>query len=140
MFIHKHTHVCACVCVCLDLLEYTNLNEIEGRWEAKVVNGTLTTHWAVQPSFRVITCTKRPDSCREYRTNRHVSEYAKFPPPFLHGNFKPVVDCTATSSKGLAAGSQSQLVPMEMCGEVVQVPATVEACFDRACTEYGECF
>jgi hypothetical protein len=73
-------------------------NKWLGQWELAWVNNTLASHWAVQRSWHVITCFLSTSGCREYRTARHNSADALFPPPYLHGNFKNVLDCTARSS------------------------------------------
>lgn len=47
--------------------------------------------WAIQPHFRIGSCTySSAEGCREYRTSRVHDG----PPPYLHGSFKPLKDCT----------------------------------------------
>ncbi|CAE7947537.1 TNXB [Symbiodinium sp. KB8] len=47
--------------------------------------------WAVAPSFRIQSCVfSSAEGCRQYRTSRQHTG----PPPYLHGSFLPVKDCT----------------------------------------------
>ena len=47
--------------------------------------------WAVAPSFRIESCVfSSAEGCRQYRTSRQHAG----PPPYLHGSFLPVKDCT----------------------------------------------
>ena len=47
--------------------------------------------WAIQPHFRIGSCTySSAEGCRQYRTSRVHDG----PPPYLHGSFLPLKDCT----------------------------------------------
>ena len=47
--------------------------------------------WAIQPHFRISSCVySSAEGCRQYRTSRRHDG----PPPYLHGSFKPLKDCT----------------------------------------------
>lgn len=47
--------------------------------------------WAIEPHFRIGSCVySSAEGCRQYRTSReHLGA-----PPYLHGSFKPLKDCT----------------------------------------------
>lgn len=50
--------------------------------------------WALQPHFKISTCVySSAEGCRSYRTSRK-SETLDGPPPWRHGSFKPLTDCT----------------------------------------------
>mmetsp|Transcript_134092 Transcript_134092/g.428462 ORF Transcript_134092/g.428462 Transcript_134092/m.428462 type:complete len:2501 (-) Transcript_134092:185-7687(-) len=50
--------------------------------------------WALVPSFKINSCVySSAEGCRTYRTLRK-SPSADGPPPWLHGSFKPLTDCT----------------------------------------------
>lgn len=50
--------------------------------------------WALQPSFKIDSCVySSAEGCRSYRTWRRRPE-VDGPPPWLHGSFNPIDDCT----------------------------------------------
>jgi hypothetical protein len=54
----------------------------------------MTEPWAIQPGFHIESCTfVSAEGCRAYRTYREPDP-ATNPPPYLHGNFLPLTDCT----------------------------------------------
>ena len=109
-------------------------NKWLGQWELSWVDNTLASHWAVQRSWHVITCFLSTSGCREYRTARHNSADALFPPPYLHGNFKNVLDCTARSSPtGIFIDSGARTAGNGSCSLAGIRPASWQLCLQRPC-------
>jgi hypothetical protein len=55
-----------------------------------------------------------------------------FPPPYLYGNFKPVVDCTATGPIQPPAPR-----PSVACDALGPPPPAEAVCWERPCDDYG---
>jgi hypothetical protein len=109
-------------------------NQWTKNWEVMWVNGTLASHWAMQPDFLVGGCALQSTSCRQYRTARHNKE-ARYPPPYPYGNFKPVDDCTALHS--VNPRSPSSTANAGGCDALDTQPPTSKVCFERPCGDFA---
>eukprot|EP00930_Biecheleria_cincta_P036104 TRINITY_DN24783_c0_g1_i1.p1 TRINITY_DN24783_c0_g1~~TRINITY_DN24783_c0_g1_i1.p1 ORF type:complete len:2581 (+),score=311.66 TRINITY_DN24783_c0_g1_i1:162-7904(+) len=50
--------------------------------------------WAIQPDFAIESCVySSAEGCRQYRTSRKMQS-RDGPPPWRHGSFQPITDCT----------------------------------------------
>jgi hypothetical protein len=112
-------------------------NQWLGKWEIAWVKNSLASHWAVWPSWHVIVCWLQSSGCRQYRTARHNSQNKMFPPPYLHGNFKDVLDCTAQHSPNPRILHSDAVDPVESCNLAGVKPANWQSCFKRPCGDAG---